>query len=133
VLSGRTLTIHGDLSRPGDWANRVRDRLALEWVQPEAADFTHGWSHKGAPYLAAAARRGNGRVHLEGVVAGGTVGQPMFILPEPFRPLATVRFLVDAGGTPAALEVNTGGQITVLGGSNTAVCLDGVTFLDRTR
>jgi len=133
MRNGRVLPVHGDFSKPAAWINRVRDRMAVAWVQPELGDFLNGWSNRGAPYLPAAAHRTGGRVVLEGMVSGGTLGMAMFTLPEPFRPAATVHFLVAAGGAAATLEVDADGVVTVTGGSNTAVQLDGVNYWSNTR
>ena len=131
MKTGRTQPLHADLANTAAWVNRVRERLAVTWVRPDAADFLNGWSNRGAPYLPATAHHTGGRVYLEGVVAGGTLGAALFTLPDPFRPTATVHFLVAAGGAAATLEVDAEGNVTVSGGSNTAVQLDGVTYWSK--
>lgn len=72
-----------------------------------------------------------GRVHLKGVVGGGTAGTVVFTLPAAYRPPQNLAFAVAAGiGGPALenVDVDSNGNVLTVGSVNNAVSLDGISF-----
>lgn len=69
-----------------------------------------------------------GIVHLKGTIKTGTIGAAAFTLPAGFRPLLTKVFPIVSNGAFGAVNVFTGGNVTVAVGSNVAASLDGITF-----
>jgi hypothetical protein len=111
------------------WFTDLRQTLALEAVNP--ATLENGWTVFGAPYAAPGFYRQGGVVFLQGVVALGAAGSPIFTLPEGYRPLADHRFSAANvnGSAPVSVAIN--GQITLLSGGTTWVSLDSINFKVR--
>ena len=92
--------------------------------------FANSWGNYGAGYSPAAYYKDpHGIVHLEGLIAGGTVALEAFTLPAGYRPPATCLFPSFCASGAARVDVNTSGDVTVISaGSNAFVALDGITF-----
>lgn len=100
-----------------------------DWVYPA---FLNSWTHYGAPYESCRFRRdGVGIVHLAGVVATGTIGQPIFRLPTLHKPEGELLFAVPSNGVFGILTVQTDGDVICTTGNNTYVSLSGVYFRTR--
>jgi hypothetical protein len=92
-----------------------------------------GSSHNSATNQHAAFRIDNfGVIHLGGLVAGGTIGQPIFTLPPAYCPLFTKVFPAISNNAFARITVNrflSGCAVFANFGSNAWVSLEGVSFL----
>lgn len=77
--------------------------------------------------------RADGRVHLAGVVTGGTTGSDVFTLPEGFRPVGRELFPVAVGNPDGfgRLDVRLDGAVRYVAGVSPAnhLSLSGVSFL----
>ena len=71
-----------------------------------------------------------GVVHLRGLVANGTYGSVILILPTAYKPLARELFCCYSG-SPAQLgriDVLANGEVTMIDGQTGFICLDGIVF-----
>ncbi len=108
------------------WFTDVRTALSLEPVRPLA--LTGNWLPASAPLRPPGYWRQNGLVHLHGAVTD-TVGNGLIAtLPVGFRPAASARFTVSAGGQLARVEVDSQGQVKTLSGQAGEWVLDGILF-----
>ncbi len=93
--------------------------------------FQNGWSNYGLGFAHAGFYRDPiGRVHLQGIVTGGSANSTVFTLPAGYRPRHAHAFAVAAGSGAPALEnvdVYTNGAVFAFGSANPVV-LDGVSF-----
>jgi hypothetical protein len=88
-----------------------------------------GWVAFGGGYPAPTYwRDADGVVHLEGVLAGGTLGTVAFTLPSGFRPVAQRDFAAECNGVHGTLIVTAAGAVTPSAGSTAFFSLDGATF-----
>ncbi|MFQ5509350.1 MAG: hypothetical protein ACE5FN_08430 [Leptospirillia bacterium] len=107
----------------------LRGKLAIPpVVLLTAADFSNGWSHRGAPYGNAGYTKNRGAVHLTGVIASGILGLAAYQLPEGFRPPAIICFAVATDAGYGSLEIDTSGYLTPIAGGTALFALDGVVF-----
>lgn len=102
-----------------------------EWTTPE--EMTNSWADLGGVYTTAAYRKdGAGLVHLKGVIAGGTVGQAAFTLPEGYRPLERFTFVALSTGATGRVGVSPEGNVVPESPSTSGwVSLDGIIFLGQ--
>ena len=77
----------------------------------------------------------SGVVHLQGLVAGGPIGQDQVIsqLPPGFRPAARALFPVISSSSgisiaPGRVDITADGKVIALVGGNLYFCLDGISF-----
>lgn len=114
-----------------DLANRL-EILERSRASDEAftdASYLNSWvdygvTHNKAGYYKAL----DGRVHLQGVVKSGTIGQPIFTLPTGYRPSKTLLFTVPSNGAFGVVEIQTDGDVVATTGNNTYVSLEGINF-----
>jgi hypothetical protein len=100
---------------------------------PSYADLTlsNGWVNKGTPFANAGyTKDAAGRVHLKGVVSGGTttVATVMFTLPTGYTPTHEMRIPVVSADAFGYIRILTNGQVLFVIGSNSWLSLDGVSF-----
>lgn len=98
----------------------------------KTATLLNDWANHGGYVAAGYIKDLQGRVHLQGVVGGGsTVNAVIFTLPTGFRPPATVWNLVAQGTDTALLEIQAGGDVLLAGTPAAAlnVSLCGVSFI----
>jgi hypothetical protein len=96
------------------------------WTAPA---FLNGWGNFGSGYAPAGYRKIGDIVSLRGLVSGGTVGQPVFVLPVGFRPAHNNIFAVDGyNHIHCTLDINVNGNTTFGNGSNTHISMSGVSF-----
>lgn len=69
-----------------------------------------------------------GRVHLSGLVSGGTVGSTIFSLSAAYRPSATQEFAVATGTGYGRIDVASNGDVVLAAGGTTGVSLSGISF-----
>lgn len=95
------------------------------------ATYTNSWVSYGSPWSAARYMKDDlGVVHLDGLIASGTIGTSAFTLPAGFRP--AYQQIYTALCNPNAigrLDILTNGQVQPAAGSNVFFSLAGVTFL----
>ncbi|HEX6183781.1 MAG TPA: hypothetical protein VFZ44_07720 [Pyrinomonadaceae bacterium] len=95
-----------------------------------ALGYTNRWGDQAGEAAGQYYRR-DGRVFLQGCISSGTVGAgtPVVTLPVGYRPTST-RYMISAaaGSTVAHLQVTSAGALAVRSGSNTSICLDGVSW-----
>jgi hypothetical protein len=95
------------------------------------ATYTNSWASYGGPFSAARYIKDDlGIVHLDGLMAGGTMGASAFTLPAGFRP--AYQQIYAAVCNPNAigrLDILANGQVQPAAGSNVFFSLAGVTFL----
>lgn len=121
----------------GDPLEDPDDAEPLEdWREIGAADqpaFQNGWVNYGDPYdTAAFYQQPDYWVRLKGVVRSGTDNTTMFTLPEAYWPPVSIRFTVSSNNTVASVTVAGDGAVRkTVGGSNTYVALDGITYPAR--
>lgn len=100
------------------------------WIAP---DFLNGWGNYGSSHTIGGIWRDPvGCVHLRGLIGGGLLEAPMFVLPQGYRPEALESFIVLAAGPNAPngsiLSVFPSGEVQVSGNGSTYTSLAGVTF-----
>jgi len=89
--------------------------------------FQNGWANFGGGWLPARYYKMNGRVWIEGLVGGGTFGNPIFTLSVGFRPLAPMMFVQNAANTFTRMNVDAAGLVyvdNITGNSNAWVTLN---------
>ena len=93
------------------------------------AFFLGGWANSGGGYEEASFYKDNEScVHLQGMVAGGSVGATIFTLPPSYRPVASLLFPVMANSVPQVLLIQNSGNVILVSGSNILVSLSGISF-----
>lgn len=113
------------------------DQEPLEaWHEIGAADqppFQNGWVNYGDPYdTAGYYMQPDFWVRLKGVVRSGTDNTIMFTLPEAYWPPASFAFTTSSNGAVASVTVFANGTVRkTVGGNNTYVSLDGITYPSR--
>lgn len=92
--------------------------------------FTSSWANYGAGWQVAGFWKDPlGWVHLRGMIASGTVGNPAFTLPPGHRPLVTELFGVMSNGAAGRVDVQSDGLVVPQSPSNnTWVSLSGIRF-----
>jgi hypothetical protein len=99
--------------------------------------FQNGWVNVGGVFSTAAFYKDPyGVVHLKGLIKSGTVGSPIFSLPEGYRPAAELNFAVLSNSALGILGIQptcffqlcTFHNVTLDAGSNPWVSLDGISF-----
>lgn len=99
----------------------VMGYYASGWIN--ASSFTNTWTAGGAGNTPRYLRVGP-VVYLNGIVTGGTLGQPAFTLPSNYRPSQTQRFGNSANAVAGVLVIATTGGVTPFTGSTTSVSID---------
>lgn len=103
-------------------------------IQPTAVlggvGFQNSWVNVGAGRKPAAFyMTESGEVALQGAIKDGTVGQIAFTLPVDYRPVAgVVELPTTSDGSFAEIFVDTTGEVSVIGGTNVNVSLEGIKF-----
>jgi hypothetical protein len=92
-----------------------------------APAFEHSWVNFAAG-REVGFYRDRGRVYLEGLAKGGTVGQPLFTLPTGYRPTGQWDWPVISNDTAAFMTISTGGAVVLNSGSNIYVDLSSISF-----
>lgn len=69
-----------------------------------------------------------GVVHLRGLVKNGTVGQPIFTLPEGYRPAARLLFAAASNDAFGRVDILANGHVNAEIGNNAYVSLNGISF-----
>lgn len=95
-----------------------------------AATLQNGWSNFGSGYQAARFFKDElGVVHLEGLVAGGSLGAAVFTLPAGYRPSAHLILPVANANYYGEVTINSSGQVVSWGGGNSNwLSLSGISF-----
>lgn len=99
-------------------------------VEPwQAVTYLNAWTSYGSTYAPAGYRKDSqGRVHLRGLVASGTIGTAIFSLPVGYRPVYRVLFVTISNSAIARCDVDTNGDVIAYNGSNAWFALDGLSF-----
>lgn len=95
----------------------IAPTLLNSWVN-------HSVTYNNAGYY----RDSAGVVHLHGMVKDGVFGSPIFNLPAGYRPARNETFACMSNNAFGRMEVTSGGDVTLLVGSNLFASLDGMTF-----
>jgi hypothetical protein len=112
-----------DLTLDGNWAAAA---IPGPWITP---GFAGTWTNYGSGWQACQYRKVGDRVYLRGLVAGGVINNPIFILPVGFRPPATVIFSSETNpNAHARIDVQSDGSVVPVFGSNTYVSISGIWF-----
>lgn len=94
--------------------------------------FENSWVNFGSTNdTAAFAQQSDGWVRLKGSVKSGSVGVPLFTLPEGYRPPYLWGAAVICFGSVCYININTAGQVYAPASgnpNNVLLCLDGITF-----
>lgn len=126
IMVGGTEIIRADPSgypwlRPAAWNAPT---LGNSWV-----NYGNGW--QSARYCKTA----EGLVHIEGLIAGGTMtgGTVLFTLPTGFRPAGSHMFVCQSSSGGQRIDVNPDGNVVlqgafISGGNNGYLQLDGIVF-----
>lgn len=108
-------------------------RAAEAWTTVGASGapaFLSGWRNYGENYNTAGFYKDRaGSVHLKGLVAGGSVGAAVFVLPLGYRPVGQeVHAVMTAPNAAGRVDVRPNGEVFPVAGSNAWLSLDGITF-----
>lgn len=98
-----------------------REPIIQSWQVPS---LINSWANTGGAYATAGYFKHNGVVHLRGRVTGGAFASDIFVLPENYRPEATISYNVPTG---AVVDIEADGSVRAISGSS-YVALDSVTF-----
>lgn len=92
--------------------------------------FANSWANLGGAYQTAGFYKDvTGRVHLRGVVTGGTVNTAMFVVPAGYRPALNLIMAVrDGAGALQRFNVQTNGNVSMEAGNNAFVGIDGISW-----
>ena len=142
IITDTTLTGYGTINNPLGIAplearHYVADpeSIGVGGVGIGEAVFQNGWNNLGNTFANVAFYKDNqGIIHLEGSASGGVSDQPIFTLPEGYRPTTgTLGFAAGLGNGWNFIWVYISTDGTVRSGSNGSltnqVALDGITFL----
>jgi hypothetical protein len=138
IAPGRAWAVESNAHMSGSGGGAAEQVNWQPWRRVGAAGqpgFQNGWSNFDANGDRAAGFRRDpaGVVHLEGVVAGGAVGQPMFALPPSFRPDhrgpdKNAHFPVVANGAFGFVLIPADGTVRLLTGSPAWVDVGSIQF-----
>jgi hypothetical protein len=109
--------------------NRIIDEP--EFIAPS---LLNSWTNYGGAYTEAGYYKDPcGRVHLRGAVTGGTIGSnPIFTLPEDYRPVAQIAFPVasydGAVYVVGVVDITSAGHVRPNAGHTTFLSLNGISF-----
>jgi hypothetical protein len=94
------------------------------------APFTNGWANFGSGYEPASYYKDTaGRVYLQGMITGGTIGLAAFTLPAGCRPSGQIVFDAQANSALGRVDVFPNGAVVVqTPSSNVGVSLSGLSF-----
>lgn len=94
-----------------------------------APSLINGWANFGGIYNQVGFYKdSDGRVHLRGLLAGGPLGSPAFVLPANYRPAATELIATAANAAFALVSIDVAGNVTPAVGSAIWFGLDNVSF-----
>ena len=84
----------------------------------------------GCPYYTVSS---SGLVIVRGLAKGGTVNQPLFVLPESIRPRGVLTLPASSSSAMGRVDVKTNGEVTIVSGVDTAnyVSLDNIRYLSK--
>jgi hypothetical protein len=88
------------------------------WQVPTFSSGWHNWgdaSYTDAGYY----RDFFGRVHLQGLITGGTMAAAAFTLPVGYRPNKNLIFACVSSGSAVEIRVNSSGAVVMMNGTNT--------------
>lgn len=105
--------------------NLKAEKQQSEWLAPT---LINGWTNLEYAEPSGYYKDPFGIVHVKGIVKGGAVGQPLFILPVGYRPMFLRRYAVIANDAIGHIEVFNSGYVYLWLGSNVWVSLDAITF-----
>lgn len=97
----------------------------LTWYAPT---LINTWENFGTGYTQAGYSCDGNFVYLKGLVKSGSIGQPIFVLPEGCRPQNTVILGTISSGLFAELRITPDGRVLPISGSNVWYSLDGISF-----
>lgn len=101
---------------------------------PGEAGLLNGWMNFGPAGAEAGYVLVEDMVVLKGLVRGGSLGQPVFVLPEGVRPAEPVHLLTASGAanfnsiTPGLLRITAAGEVIPLFGATGFFALDSARF-----
>lgn len=96
------------------------------WTAPT---FQNSWTNYGSGRAGAGYRLRNGRVELNGVIAGGSaMNTTAFILPVGYRPAFTKDIPCDSNNAYGKVLIGTDGTVKPYTGTTAHFSLDGVAF-----
>jgi hypothetical protein len=109
------------------------DTLTNKTITPagwtNVSSFLNSWvNFGGSNAVAAYTKDPFGFVHLKGLVASGTIGQNIFILPAGYIPSEDLNFAVISNGAIGRCFIDHLGNVQANLGSNVYFSLDGITF-----
>lgn len=94
--------------------------------------YLNGWSRYSTSWIEPGYMiDSNGRVHLRGMIAGGTIGSPMFSIPSRFGPKNNHLFSVrhNDNSVNGRVDVRTNGDVVAISPTvNSWVSLDGISY-----
>lgn len=106
--------------------NTKADKTQEAWMTPT---LLNGWVQFAGGYAPQAFYKDTlGIVRLKGLVSGGALEVPIFVLPIGYRPQNSRRFAVIANNTIGFVEVYASGEVMIWIGTNTWVSLDNISF-----
>jgi hypothetical protein len=119
----------------GNYAEMARALAGLLAVAPPpkfaAPSMLNGWINFGdlPSRPAQFCKDALGWVHLAGVVKGGTIGLPIFVLPVGFRPAGLRSFPASSPAIGEVVVYSTGEVAAIAPATNGYVYLDSISFL----
>ncbi|WP_319471795.1 hypothetical protein [uncultured Trichococcus sp.] len=122
---------------PNSWFDGVKPIQTIETLYQEKANkvqeawitptLLNGWTEVSG-YPVRYMKDDMGFVHMKGKVTGGTLVSRSFTLPIGYRILGSVvKFqLIGSTSTSCVVQVQSDGAVSVMSGTNTDICLDGI-------
>lgn len=102
------------------------------FTAPVAPTLLNGWTNLGGGWATSSYWRDTeGVVHLDGLIANGTVtaGTDFFVLPVGFRPISQHLYPVNSNGAIGRLDIYSDGRVLANGGISAGwVSMCGITF-----
>jgi len=91
--------------------------------------YQNSWSFESILENGAGFGKTGNDVFLKGNVEGGSIGTVVFTLPVGYRPGDhRKKYVTESSGGYAVVEISTTGEVSVVAGNNSGVCLDSIEF-----
>lgn len=127
IISNNGLEVNGTVKVNGNLQANSISIPQEDWIPPP---LLNGWTNYANTFNTAGYFKDSfGIVHLKGLVRNGPANQPIFTLPNGYRPVQRELHAVSTNpNTIGRIDILTNGDIIMISGNNEWISLDGITF-----